>query len=164
MCRPAVLLALLALGCRTPRDVPPEEPSQDFGREMATSASVEQTVIDRTNAERKLAGVRPLTESAQLSDAARRHAHDMARRSKLSHELDGRTAADRVKAAGFEYRTVGENIAWNQPTPKAAVDDWMNSRGHRKNLLGEEFTHIGVGMAVNGKGEPYWVQVFGTPR
>ena len=88
----------------------------------------------------------------------------MARHDELAHNLNGRTAADRVKAAGFEYRAVGENIAWNQPTPKAAVDDWMNSRGHRRNLLGEEFTHIGVGMAVNAKGEPYWVQVFGTPR
>jgi uncharacterized protein YkwD len=144
--------------------VRPDEPSQDFGREMATSTSVEQTVIDRTNAERKLAGVRPLAESAQLSEAARRHAYDMARRDVMDHKLDGRTPADRVRAAGFEFRAVGENIAQRQPTPKKAVDDWMKSPEHRKNLLGEEFTHIGVGMAVNSKGEPYWVQVLGTPR
>jgi len=154
----------LAAGCKVPRDVRPQEPSQDLDHEIASSGSVESSVITRTNAERKVAGLRPLIESQQLNEAARRHAADMARRSKLSHELDGKTAADRVKAAGFEFRTVGENIAWNQPTPKAAVDDWMKSRGHRRNLLGEELTHIGVGMATNGKGEPYWVQVFATPR
>ena len=160
-----LLLALLALGCRTPRDVlPAHELSQDLGREVATSGSVQQAVIDHTNAERKAAGLRPLIESPQLAEAATRHAGDMARRSELSHNLNGRTAADRVKAAGFEYRAVGENIAWNQPTPKTAVDDWMKSSGHRRNLLGEQFTHIGVGMATNAKGEPYWVQVFGTPR
>lgn len=164
MSRAAVLLVLIALGCRTPRDVLPEEPSQDFGREMATSASVEQTVIDRTNAERKLAGLRPLAESQQLADAARRHAHDMARRDVMDHKLGGRLPADRVRATGFEYRAVGENIAQRQPTPKAVVDAWMDSRGHRQNILGEQFTHIGVGMAINSKGEPYWVQVFGTPR
>jgi len=163
--RTLLLLALLALGCRTPRDVlPNHELSQDLGREVATSGSIEQPVINRTNAERKAAGLRPLIDSPQLAEAARRHAADMARRDKLAHEVDGRTAADRVKVAGFEYRSVGENIAWNQPTPTAAVDDWMKSSGHRKNLLGKEFTHIGVGMAVNAKGEPYWVQVFGTPR
>lgn len=160
------LLVLLTLGCgcKTPRDVPDREPTQDLAREIATSGSVEQSVIDRTNAERRAAGLRPLLESPQLTDAARRHAGEMARRDKLAHEFDGRSAADRVKAAGFEYRVVGENIAWNQPTPRAAVEDWMKSADHRRNLLGVQFTHIGVGMATNAKGEPYWVQVFGTPR
>ncbi len=163
--RTLLMLALLALGCRTPRGVLPDhELSQDLGREVATSGSVQQAVIDRTNAERKVAGLRPLIESPQLAEAAMRHAGDMARRSELSHNLNGRTAADRVKAAGFEYRSVGENIAWNQPTPKTAVDVWMKSSDHRRYLLGEEFTHIGVGMATNVKGEPYWVQVFGAPR
>ena len=159
------LLALLAVGCRTPRDVlPNHELSQDLGRELATSGPVEQSVIDRTNAERKVAGLRPLAEHPQLAEAARRHAADMARHDVMDHKLDGRMPADRVRTAGFEYRAVGENIAHKQPTPKMAVDDWMKSPEHRRNLLGEQFTHIGVGMATNAKGEPYWVQVFGTPR
>lgn len=160
------LLIFLVAGCKVPRDVPAAtaQPSQDLEHEILSSGSVESAVIARTNAERKAAGLRPLAESQQLNEAARRHAANMARRGELSHDLGGQTAADRVKAAGFAYRAVGENIAWNQPNPKAAVDDWMKSNGHRRNLLGEQFTHIGVGMATNGKGEPYWVQVFATPR
>jgi uncharacterized protein YkwD len=154
----------LAAGCRTPRDMPPAELTQDLDREIASSGSVEQAVISRTNAERKVAGLRPLISSPQLDDAARRHAANMARRNTMDHNLEGRSPADRVKAVGFDYRAVGENIAQKQLTPTAAVDAWMKSPGHRRNLLGEVYTHIGVGMAVNANGEPYWVQVFGTPR
>ena len=158
------LLLLLAVGCRTPRELPPGELSQDLAREIASSGSVEEAVITRTNAERKVAGLRPLVSSPQLDEVARRHAANMARRDQMKHDLDGHSPADRVKAVGFEFRAVGENIASKQPTPTAAVDAWMKSPGHRRNLLGEEYTHLGVGMAVNADGEPYWVQVFGTPR
>jgi uncharacterized protein YkwD len=127
-------------------------------------ADAVQAVIDRTNAERRRAGVPPLSIDPQLTLAAEKHAADMARRNQLSHTLNGRSVADRVRAAGYEYRAVGENIAWNQPTAAEAVGDWMTSSGHRKNLLNREFTHIGVAVANNSRGEPYWVQVFGRPR
>ncbi|MCU0703729.1 MAG: CAP domain-containing protein [Fimbriiglobus sp.] len=156
----ALCLLVAAVGCTTPERRPPRG-------QMPTpppDADAVQAVIDRTNAERRRAGVPPLSIDPQLTLAAEKHAADMARRNQLSHTLNGRSVADRVRAAGYEYRAVGENIAWNQPTAAEAVGDWMTSSGHRKNLLNREFTHIGVAVANNSRGEPYWVQVFGRPR
>ncbi len=155
------LILLLAVGCRqmhSPRGAAPEPPP------AALDTDAVQRVIDATNAERRRAGVPPLTPDPQLTAAADAHARNMARQNRMSHTLDGESASDRVKVAGYRYRTVGENIAWNQPTADTVVDDWMHSRGHRRNMLSGDFTQIGVAVATNRQGEPYWVQVFGTPR
>ena len=124
----------------------------------------ERAVLDATNAERKKAELKPLATNAKLLAAARKHAANMAEQDKLEHTLDDKTSADRVTAAGYDYRKTGENIAWNPPAPKEAVAGWMDSKPHRENLLNGEFTDIGVAVAKNKKGEPYWVQVFGTPK
>lgn len=128
----------------------------------------EQAVIDLTNAERKKAekdgkplDLKPLKMNPKLMDAARKHAENMATQDKLEHVLDEKTPADRVKAAGYKYRACGENIAWNAKTPKAVVEGWMNSEGHRENILKPEYSEIGVAVVKNKKGERYWVQVFG---
>jgi uncharacterized protein YkwD len=76
--------------------------------------------------------------------------------------LDDKKPADRVKDAGYKYAAVGENVAWNQKNPAQVVEAWMNSEGHRANILKKEYEEIGVAVAKNAKGEPYWVQVFGT--
>ncbi len=164
MGRWVLLLLFAAVGCSTPDERLPrgQMPPRDTAGQLDADAI--QAVIDRTNAERHKAGVPPLTVDPRLTDAAERHADRMAKRNRLSHELDGRSVADRARSAGYEYRTVGENIAWNQPTAAAVVDDWMTSRGHRRNILSRDFTHIGVAVAMNSKGEPYWVQVFGSPK
>ena len=124
----------------------------------------EQAVLDATNAERKKEKLEPLTADPKLTLSARAHAANMAAQNKLAHTLDDKTFEDRVKAAGFEYRALGENIAWNQPTPKEVVAGWMESKGHKANILNADYTRIGVAVAKNEKGEPYWVQVFGTPK
>ena len=95
--------------------------------------------------------------------AARAHAANMAALDKLDHTLEDKTFADRAKDAGYQYRFIGENIAWSPETPKEVLEGWMNSPPHRENILKEEFTEIGVGVAKNQKGEQYWVQVFATP-
>jgi uncharacterized protein YkwD len=86
----------------------------------------------------------------------------MARLGKLSHELNvpgERNVSERVNKTGFPWSRIAENIAWNYP-PSAVVEGWMNSSGHRRNILGN-YTHIGVASCLNEKGEPYYTQVFG---
>jgi uncharacterized protein YkwD len=164
MNRWVVLLAVGVVGCSSPGERLPRGQMPPRDTPGTAEADPVQAVINFTNEERSKARVPPLTVDPRLTDAAERHADRMAKRDRLSHTLDGRSVADRVRAAGYEYRTVGENIAWNQRTPAEVVDGWMTSRGHRQNLLSGDFTHIGVAVATNAKGEPYWVQVFGSPK
>jgi len=164
MNRWVVLLAVGVVGCsstgeRLPRG---QMPQRDTAGHF--DADAVQAVINFTNEERHKARLPLLTVDPRLTDAAERHADRMAQRDRLSHSLDGRTVVDRVPSAGYEYRTVGENITWNQRTATEVVDGWMASKGHRRNMLSGDFTHIGVAVATNAKGEPYWVQVFGSPK
>lgn len=159
------VLVLAVVGCRVSGRHPDEPKKADPPKEKAEFKLTEdeQAVLDATNAERKKAKLDPLTADAKLTEAARSHAANMAKQDKLAHTLDDKTFEDRAKAAGYAYRGLAENIAWNQKTPKEVVATWMDSKGHRENLLNGEYTHIGVAVAKSKKGEPYWVQVFGTP-
>jgi uncharacterized protein YkwD len=127
-------------------------------------SDAERLLLELTNAERTAAGLPPLRPSARLFAAARVHAANMARQGRLAHDLDGQTPADRVTTAGYPWSRMGENIGWNAPTPADAVAGWMSSPAHRANILTREFAEIGVAVVLNAKGEPYWVQVFGTQR
>ncbi|MEU1811406.1 CAP domain-containing protein [Micromonospora aurantiaca (nom. illeg.)] len=122
-----------------------------------------QKVVTIVNQERAKAGCKALTVNAKLNLAAQRHSQDQADHKKMDHTgSNGSQPWDRVKAAGYSYSMVGENVAWNYQTPAAVMAGWMNSEGHRKNILNCSYTQIGVGVArSNG---PYWTQVFGTPR
>lgn len=165
MNRIACGLAVLALvGCRLDGQTKPKDEPKAKGADELKLSEDEQAVLDATNAERKTANLPPLTADKKLMEAARGHAANMAKQDKLDHTLDDQGADERVKAAGYAYSRLGENIAWNQPTPKDAVAGWMESKGHKENLLNDQFTQIGVAVAKNDKGERYWVQVFGTPR
>ncbi|WP_235433275.1 CAP domain-containing protein [Protofrankia coriariae] len=96
--------------------------------------------------------------------AAQWHSEDMAANSYMDHvSLDGRTMTDRATASGYRYRMLGENVAAGQNSPAEVMDGWMNSPGHRRNILNGEFTQIGVGYARGGSYGIYWTQVFGTP-
>jgi uncharacterized protein YkwD len=136
-----------------------KEPKKD---EFKLSAE-EKAVIELTNAERKKKELGELKMNPQLMEAARAHAANMAKQDKLDHKLDEKEPVDRTKAAGYKSAFVGENVAWNQKSPAQVVDGWMKSEGHRENILRPEYTEIGVAVARNKKGQPYWVQVFGKP-
>jgi uncharacterized protein YkwD len=123
----------------------------------------EQAVLDLTNAERKKAGLPAFKPSTQLFEAARSHAANMARQGSLDHFLGGTTPAGRILGTGYRFSACGENIAWNQASPKDAITSWMNSYGHRGNVLNGGYTEIGVAVAKNAGGERYWIQVFATP-
>lgn len=65
-----------------------------------------------------------------------------------------------IRDFGIQFNTSGENIAYGQSTPGAVMNSWLNSPGHRANILGSNYTQIGVGLAKNNKGVPYWTQMF----
>ncbi|NLX06097.1 MAG: CAP domain-containing protein [Phycisphaerae bacterium] len=127
-------------------------------------AVLSQEVLELTNDERVEAGLAPLTWNATLAEAAAAHGEDMIERNYFDHESpEGENVADRVTARGYVYMLVGENIAAGQDSPEEVVDAWMNSEGHRANILRPEFIELGVGVKRNYAGRYYWVQVFGTP-
>ena len=129
-----------------------------------------EQVVQLTNDERAKAGLPPLKLNNKLVDAAGDHSSDMAQDDFFSHTgADGSSLGDRVRASGYQYSRTGENIAAGQTTPAQVVEGWMNSPGHRANILNPNYTEIGVGYeylqndtgSVNYK--HYWTQVFGTP-
>ena len=119
-------------------------------------------VLTLVNAERAKAGCRPVRASTALQRAAQAHSGDMASRDYFSHtSTDGRSFADRIRAAGYPGGTVGENIAAGHSTAAAVMKSWMASAGHRANILSCSFTALGVGHAAGGSYGHYWTQDFG---
>ncbi|MFD7624769.1 sigma-70 family RNA polymerase sigma factor [Streptomyces sp. NPDC059851] len=119
-------------------------------------------VVALVNAERAKAGCGPLKDDAQLRTAAQRHSDDMAGRDFFSHTSpDGTDPGDRTTAAGYRWSTYGENIAKGQQTPESVMESWMNSPGHRANILNCSFKDIGVGIH-RSSGGPWWTQNFGA--
>lgn len=123
-------------------------------------------LLELTNAERRKAGLPPLRLSPQLGQAAQSHAEDMVRNNYFNHTgANGSQPSDRARAAGYSGSYIGENIAAGKANPADTIRQWMNSPGHRANILRREYTEIGFGY-VNASSTQYrhfWVQVFGTP-
>lgn len=123
--------------------------------------SAADQVLSLVNAERAKAGCGPLTANATLARAAQAHSDDMAARDFFDHtNPDGADPGDRVTASGYPWSTYGENIAMGQRTPEQVMEAWMNSPGHRANILNCDFKELGVG--IHDGGGPYWTQVFGA--
>jgi uncharacterized protein YkwD len=106
----------------------------------------------------------PLALNAQLTQAAAVHAQSMARFGYLEHHgRDGSSPADRISRAGYNWRSVGENVAMGQTTPERVVQEWLKSPEHCSNIMEARFTEMGVAFAVNtaSEGGIYWAQTFG---
>lgn len=128
------------------------------------SADLAQQVVDLVNSQRSQAGCGPVRSNAKLALAAQRHSEDMAARNFFDHtNPDGAGPQQRIDAAGYAWSGWGENIARGQKDAAAVMDSWMNSPGHRANILNCKFTELGVGIHL-GSGGPWWTQDFGTPR
>ncbi|WP_069625731.1 CAP domain-containing protein [Streptomyces niveus] len=126
-------------------------------------AAVASDVVALTNAERTAAGLRPLAGDPGLTVAAQAHSDDMVALGFYSHTSpDGRQPWDRAAAAGCAHRGIGENIACGQRSAAEVVRGWMNSPGHRANILKPDFTHIGIGLRGGGEMATYWTQLFGA--
>jgi uncharacterized protein YkwD len=128
-----------------------------------TLAAMEQSLLELTNQERAKEGLQPLRASAKLFQAARSHSTNMASQGQMAHELDGKNPGDRLREVGYVGSNWGENVAAGQRTPAEVVEGWMNSEGHRRNILNPQYTEIGLGIAGGDRGGYYWTQVFGTP-
>ena len=137
------------------------KPGNSETEAVSSVNSMEKQVASLTNSERKSAGLGSLTLDSQRSKLARMKAEDMAKKGYFSHTSPTYGSAfDMMKKYGVSYRTAGENIAKGQKTPEAVMKGWMNSSGHRANILSSAYTHIGVGYAKDSKGNTYWVQIF----
>ncbi|MFK4104392.1 CAP domain-containing protein [Streptomyces sp. NPDC019531] len=120
-------------------------------------------VVTLTNRERARAGLPPLAVGPLLARAAQAYSTDMAGRAFYSHTSpEGTQPWDRAAAAGSTRRSIGENIACGQRSAAEVVEGWMNSPGHRANILKRDFTHIGIGFAGGGPAGTYWTQLFGA--
>ena len=125
----------------------------------AQSGSYAQQVLNLVNAERAKHSLSPLTLNSSVSRVAQAKAEDMKNNSYFSHTSPTYGSPfDMLKQFGISYSTAGENIAKGQKTPQAVVNAWMNSEGHRANILNKNFTQLGVGY-VDGS-TTYWVQMF----
>ncbi|MEU7002024.1 CAP domain-containing protein [Nonomuraea sp. NPDC046570] len=152
-----------ALSCAptTPTPTPttpaptPSTPPGDGG----TGSAVEEEVVRLTNQARTAGGCKPLAHDAKLHAAAKGHSADMAAKGYFSHtSQDGRSPGDRIKATGFSpIRAWAENIAMGQRTAASVVQGWLNSPGHKANIMNCDLTLIGVGHDPKG---PHWTQVF----
>jgi uncharacterized protein YkwD len=128
------------------------------------TAALANEVFNLVNKERRAVGVSPLTRAVELDRAAQKYARYMAEARFFSHDApDGTSPSTRLMAEGYRGTICGENLAAGQPTPQTVMTAWMNSSGHRSNILHPSFNEIGIGCAVI-PGSPlriYWVKNFG---
>lgn len=148
----------------TPKQEAPvvEQPKEEVKTNETTTSSdidvIEAKVVELTNAERAKHGLKALVMDQPLMAAAREKSQDMKNNNYFSHTSPTfGSPFDRMKALGIAYKSAGENIAKGQQTPEQVVEAWMNSEGHRANILDANYTHIGVGYVKDGH---IWTQQF----
>ncbi len=143
-----VLLVGLLLGCEDGQQ-PPQAPPQPFAEDL----------LGLHNAARTQHGKPALSIDARLTAAAQKHADWMARTGQFSHTGEGGSQlSERIDREGYAYAAISENNARGQETPERVFEGWLNSRGHRDNLLGN-YRDVGFGRAG-----AYWVACYGRPR
>jgi uncharacterized protein YkwD len=175
--RPLPILALVALaaGCAggpapvasTPPRTTRPAPTAPASTPSAVNATVvADEMITRTNAARRAAGLPGLSRSVNLMQAAQLQADQMVKAGRMDHDLPGQpypTLKSRLEAVQYDVRAAGENIAEGQRSAAEALSTWMDSPGHRANILSRDYTELGTGVAAARNGRLYFVQVFGRP-
>ena len=164
-----VLVLGFVLGCA---GVPVSLPAAGTGGSAGVPANenlgaIAADVVRLTNEARARNGLPALRTNGKLMEAARIHAEQMAAAQRGDHTISGArypTMQSRLDAVGYAYLQVAENVAWDQSSAQSVLTSWMNSSGHRANILDPGLTEMGAAMARSSRGEPYWIQVFGRPR
>lgn len=157
-------------GGNTPEERPEEKPEQNpeqkpdvpedgsSDKEESEALSFAEQVVELVNAERAKVNLPALTMTTRLNEAALVRAKETVQ--SFSHTRpNGSSFSAVLKENGISFQGAGENIAWGQRTPEQVVNAWMNSEGHRANILNPRYTSIGVGYYLNGA-TPYWAQLF----
>ena len=143
---------------RSDENTADQNPAPENAKSSETPSYAEQ-VVTLVNEERAKAGLSTLTVDSSLQAAADVRAREI--ETSFSHTRpDGTSFSTAIKAQGISYRTAGENIAYGQRSPEEVVNAWMNSEGHRANILNAGYTKIGVGYYQNSRGVNYWSQEF----
>ena len=130
--------------------------------------AIEDRALERVNATREKHGLGTLRHDKGLAALAREYSEQMARLGFFSHTgADGSSLEERLRRHGIRYETIAENLhqskGYEDPVP-VAIRGWMNSPGHRKNLLGREYTHSAVGVALSEDGDVFFTQLFLLPK
>ncbi|MBU3147006.1 CAP domain-containing protein, partial [Clostridium sp. CF012] len=123
------------------------------------NSKLEKEVVTLVNQERSKQGLAPLTDNVKLSNVARTKSEDMIAKNYFDHTSPTYGSPfDMMKQFGITYKAAGENIAMGQQTASSVMTSWMNSPGHKANILSKNFTDIGVGVAKDKSGAIYWTQ------
>lgn len=130
----------------------------------ASAVSVEGCMA-QVNVERSARGIALVGYDARLAVSAQNHSAYQASISTMTHNgPGGNTGGQRITAAGYVWRTWGENVAYGYVDCAAVMNGWMNSPGHQANILNPRFTNIGMGVAVGADGRLYWTMDLAAPR
>lgn len=139
-------------------EVTPDKSTDKKPETSSELSAFEQEVVKLTNAEREKQGLAALKIDTELSKVARIKSQDMKDKNYFDHNSPTYGSPfDMMKQFGISYKTAGENIAQGQQTPAEVVQAWMNSQGHRENIMNPNYTHIGLGYEESGN---YWTQLF----
>lgn len=131
------------------------------GGDVSLRNGFEQQLFDLTNAARVRHGRSILRWDERIAETARKHSRDMAINDYFSHDnLQGLSPFDRMKEDHIKFRRAGENLAYGQSSSIFAHEGLMNSKGHRENILIEDYSHLGIGVAFNEKSQPYYTENF----
>lgn len=143
-----------------PKTTTPTPGTGSTGQTTTTSPSDEQQALTLLNQDRAKYGLAALKYNSQLTSLARSYAQDMIRRGYFSHyNPEGQSPFDRMSQAGISYKSAGENLAINSSVPSAETA-FMNSPGHRANILNSGYTEVGIGVVRTSSGQVYVVQEF----
>jgi len=165
MNRLAFTFVVLGLACVPSRNASPPRPQPALPAQATAMSATEATIFGGINAERERRGLSPVTWNPLLDQAAKSQARSMAALRRMAHNLPETatpTLVARVRAAGYEFRRVSENIAFGQRDAETVVQSWMNSPGHRANILDPNVSETGVGVTRVEGGPLYFCQVFGA--
>ncbi|WP_371925880.1 CAP domain-containing protein [Halobacillus sp. A5] len=139
------------------RDPEQEGPDDEDEGQQATG-DIHEQVVELTNEAREEQGLEPLELNEEVSEVAQEKSEDMAENDYFSHTSPTYGSPfDMLQEFDVDYNTAAENIAAGQRTPEEVVDGWLNSSGHRKNIMNENMTEIGIGYEENGH---HWTQMF----
>lgn len=140
---------------------PAEQPSTQGTADNAELLPVEKEVFQLVNQEREKHGLNPLQLDTNVSKVADKKSQDMKEKHYFNHQSPTYGSPfEMLQQHGVEFQAAGENIAAGQKTATEVMNGWMNSEGHRANILNPDYTHIGIGYIQGGDYGTYWTQMF----
>jgi uncharacterized protein YkwD len=160
----ASAVLVLVAGCANSVGTPAHSPSTALGASAGKYGATEARIFDLINAERQRQGLAALVYNARLDRMAKIQAENMAYFQRMAHTIPESqlpTLGDRARYVGYPFGRLAENVAMGYPNAETAVQGWMNSSGHRRNILDSSVEETGIGIARSSGGGLYYCQVFG---